>query len=176
MNDIDEHTSKVITFLDNSRPFWRSESLHEVAKHVRALRNAAAVGRRYHRYHLEDIARIAALETENRALVSQRDDALHELQAVRSHWQVQTADFSDLAREYRRRIKQLEAQLTPVAEAPVTEAHVALDHAHALPECFEKDSTVTWDQVHKLLHDLAKKKGEKPHEPTHFEHWKGNPR
>lgn len=136
MNDIDDRTAKVITFLDNSRPFWRPESLREVAKHVRLLRNTAADAARYHRYHLEDIkekARLARVAVELQEKVdqltalyaeSQLDlvEAENELDEVRSTWQRQTADFSDLATQYRRRINALQARLDLVVKVAEEDA------------------------------------------------------
>lgn len=55
----------------------------------------------------------------------------------------------------------------------VEQTHIYEKHAHALPECFVKRGDVTWAQVHKLLHDLAGKRGEDPHAPANYPHWRG---
>ena len=52
--------------------------------------------------------------------------------------------------------------------------HIYDDHAHTLPLCFEKAPDVTWAQVHKLVHDLARKRGEPVHGPFDgYRYWKG---
>lgn len=47
-----------------------------------------------------------------------------------------------------------------------TKAHIETWHAHALPSCFQKRDDTSWSAVHKLVHDLAHKRGAEPHWST----------